>query len=91
VVGVLVTLPFVPHRRVCLPVLCRLWQPQQHTKSKKPKAARQPKQAIATQGKCALARQLVEQIAGRYPDRQVHLVGDVPPTSAGPGAARPSG
>jgi len=75
VVGVLVTLPFVPHRRVCLPVLCRLWQPQQRSKSNKPKAS-QPKQATATQGKCTLARQLVEQIVGRYPDRQVHLVGD---------------
>jgi hypothetical protein len=30
VVGVLVGLPFVPHRPVCLPVLARLWQPK-HT------------------------------------------------------------
>ena len=28
VVGVLVALPFVARRRVCLPVLCRLWQPR---------------------------------------------------------------
>jgi hypothetical protein len=27
VVGVLVRLPFVPYRMVCLPVLARLWQP----------------------------------------------------------------
>ncbi|HEY5986043.1 MAG TPA: transposase [Streptosporangiaceae bacterium] len=27
VVGVLVDLPFVPHRAVCLPILARLWQP----------------------------------------------------------------
>jgi hypothetical protein len=27
VVGVLVALPLVPHRRVCLPVGARLWQP----------------------------------------------------------------
>jgi len=27
VVGVLVWLPFVPHRSVCLPILARLWQP----------------------------------------------------------------
>ena len=30
VVGVLVDLPFVPHRAVCLPILARLWQPR-HT------------------------------------------------------------
>jgi hypothetical protein len=34
VVGVLVGLPFVAHRRVCLPVLCRLWQPHQPGRSK---------------------------------------------------------
>jgi hypothetical protein len=27
VVGVLVWLPFLPHRSVCLPILARLWQP----------------------------------------------------------------
>ncbi len=27
VVGVLVWLPFIPHRSVCLPILARLWQP----------------------------------------------------------------
>lgn len=30
VVGVLVDLPFIPHRPVCLPILARLWQPR-HT------------------------------------------------------------
>jgi hypothetical protein len=29
VVGVLVRLPLLPHRQVCLPVLARLWQPRQ--------------------------------------------------------------
>jgi DDE superfamily endonuclease len=28
VVGVLVALPCIPHRRVCLPVMCRLWRPR---------------------------------------------------------------
>ena len=28
VLGVLVDLPFVPHRSVCLPILARLWQPR---------------------------------------------------------------
>jgi len=34
VVGILVRLPFVPHRQVCLPVLARLWHPREadHTK-----------------------------------------------------------
>jgi SRSO17 transposase len=34
VVGILVKLPFVPHRQVCLPVLARLWHPRDadHTK-----------------------------------------------------------
>jgi hypothetical protein len=27
VLGVLVDLPFVPHRSVCLPILARLWRP----------------------------------------------------------------
>jgi hypothetical protein len=34
VVGVLVRLPFVPHRMVCLPVLARLWQPRRPGHSK---------------------------------------------------------
>ena len=59
VVGVLVVLPFVAHRQVCLPVLARLWQPRQPGR-----------------GKLDLAGELVSLIAGRYPDRRVHLVGD---------------
>jgi hypothetical protein len=34
VVGVLVDLPFVAHRQVCLPVLARLWQPRQPGRGK---------------------------------------------------------
>jgi hypothetical protein len=34
VVGVLVDLPFVPDRKVCLPVLARLWRPRQPGRSK---------------------------------------------------------
>jgi hypothetical protein len=34
VVGVLVALPFVAHRQVCLPVVCRLWQPRQPGRAK---------------------------------------------------------
>ncbi len=34
VVGVLVELPFVPQRAVCLPVVCRLWRPRQPDRTK---------------------------------------------------------
>jgi hypothetical protein len=59
VVGVLVDLPFVAHRQICLPVLCRLWQPRHPGRSK-----------------LDLACALVSLIAGRYPNRQIHLVAD---------------
>ncbi len=59
VVGVLVRLPFMAHRQVCLPVGARLWQPHQLGRSK-----------------LDLACELVGLLASRYPDRQVHLVGD---------------
>jgi DDE superfamily endonuclease len=58
VAGILVDLPFVPHRAVCLPVLAHLWRPK--TSASKP----------------ALARKLVELLAGRFPTRRLHLVGD---------------
>jgi hypothetical protein len=59
VVGVLVRLPFLPHRQVCLPVLARLWPPHQPGR-----------------GRLDLACELVGRLASRYPDRQIHLVGD---------------
>lgn len=59
VVGVLVALPFIPHRRVCLPVGARLWRPHH------PEATKQH-----------LARTLLEQLAGHYPQRVVHAIGD---------------
>jgi hypothetical protein len=34
VAGLLVTLPFLPHRQVCLPVLARLWHPTDTTHTK---------------------------------------------------------
>jgi hypothetical protein len=58
VVGVLVELPFVAHRQVCLPVAARLWQP-------------------GGPSKLDLAGVLVGLLAARYPDRQLHLTGDV--------------
>jgi hypothetical protein len=34
VAGVLVSLPFLPQRRMCLPVLARLWRPQHPDRTK---------------------------------------------------------
>jgi DDE superfamily endonuclease len=76
VVGVLVHLPFVPHRMVCLPVLARLWQPTITRKGRKARRARHARATADRPAKLTLARQLVEQICARYPSRQVHLVGD---------------
>jgi hypothetical protein len=58
VVGILVDLPCLAHRSVCLPVLARLWRPK--TPASKP----------------ALARELVQLLTGRFPNRRLHLVGD---------------
>lgn len=76
VVGVLVRLPFVPHRMVCLPVLARLWQPATVTRGRTAKRARHTRATPDRPAKLTLARQLVEQVCARYPDRLVHLVGD---------------
>src|SRR4030095_10419952 len=59
VLGIVVRVPFVAHRPLCLPVLARLWQPGN--------PARTPS---------ALARELLEVLAGRFGDRQLQLVGD---------------
>lgn len=76
VVGVLVRLPFVPHRMGCLPVLARLWRPAMTRKGRKAKRARHTRATPDRPAKLTLARQLVEQACARYPDRLVHLVGD---------------
>src|SRR5829696_9206132 len=59
VLGVLVGVPFVAHRPLCLPVLARLWRPgaTDHTPS-------------------VLARELLDLLTERFPERAVHLVGD---------------
>jgi hypothetical protein len=45
VVGILVDLPFMPHRAVCLPVLARLWRPK--TPASKPVLARELVEVLA--------------------------------------------
>ncbi len=68
VVGVLVGLPFMS-RAVCLPVLFRLWQPRRkHIAKGKPDPQRPAKPE--------LAREMLDLIAARFPDRTLHVVGD---------------
>lgn len=68
VVGINVRLPFLA-RTVCLPVLFRLWQPRRkHISTGKPDPERPAKPE--------LAREMVDLIAARYPQRVVHVVGD---------------
>jgi hypothetical protein len=63
VVGLVVCLPFRPERPVCLPILFRVWRPRREEHPARP-------------SKPELARELVTLIAGRYPQRTVHVVAD---------------
>jgi SRSO17 transposase len=69
VVGICVQLPFL-ERTVCLPVLFRLWQPR------RPQYAKRDKPDPERPGKPRLARELIELLAARLPDRQIDVVGD---------------
>lgn len=68
VVGILVCLPFM-ERKLCLPVLFRLWRPK---RKQIPKGRPDPERP----GKPELARTLLELIAARFPERMIHLTGD---------------
>lgn len=63
VVGLLVKLPFMNSRTVCLPVLFRVWRPRDE---EHPERLSKPE----------LARQLVNLVIQRYAERQIELVGD---------------
>jgi SRSO17 transposase len=90
VVGIVVSVPLLPHRKVCLPVLARLWQPQP-----KPATATTPRgrragrrrgastTSTVRHGKTLVARELVEQLCARYPDRVVHIVADAAYATSG--------
>jgi len=69
VVGICIKLPFLA-RTVCLPVLFRLWQPRrpQYAKADKPDPERP--------GKPVLAREVIDLLAVRLPDRRIDAVGD---------------
>lgn len=61
VAGIVVSLPFMD-RAVCLPVLFRLHIPKKH-----------PDRTAAKTGQ---ARELADLLAGAFPDRKIHVVGD---------------
>jgi len=68
VVGIVVRLGFLD-RAVCLPVLFRLWQPKRaHIAKDKPDPERPAKPA--------LAREMIDLLAGRLAGRTIHTVGD---------------
>jgi hypothetical protein len=68
VAGIIVRLPFL-ERRVCLPVLFRLWQPKRKQFGKKQSDPERP-------GKTLLAREMVDLLAGRLADRKLRVLGD---------------
>lgn len=68
VAGIVVRLPFLI-RPICLPVLFRLWRPKRKQFSKDRRDPQRP-------GKPELAREMVDLLAGRLGDRELHLVGD---------------
>jgi len=68
----IVRLPFM-RRAVGLPVLSRLWQPDPDAKQAKA-AKRKPNPDYPT--KPALARQMLDLVIARFPDRAIELVGD---------------
>jgi len=69
VVGICVRLPFV-ERTVCLPVLFRLWRPRRRefAKADRPDPERPAKPVMA--------REMIDLLGARLPDRRIDLVGD---------------
>jgi len=68
VIGIVVRLAFL-ERSVCLPVMFRLWQPKRKQFAKGKSDPERP-------GKVQLAREMIELLATRLPDRQINVVGD---------------
>jgi len=69
VVGICVELPFL-ERTVCLPVLFRLWRPR------RPEFAKADRPDPERPAKPVLAREIIDLLAARIPDREIHVVGD---------------
>ena len=68
VAGIVLRLPFLD-RPVCLPVLFRLWRPKRKQFGKKQSDPERP-------GKPALARQMIDLLSERLPDRALRVLGD---------------
>ena len=54
---------------MCLPVMFRCWQPKRKQFAKGKRDPERP-------GKPELAREMIDLLAARLPDRQIHVVGD---------------
>jgi len=68
VIGIVVELPFL-ERSVCLPIMFRCWQPKRKQFGKGKRDPERP-------GKVQLAREMIELLAARLPERQIDVVGD---------------
>lgn len=68
VAGIVLRLPFLD-RPVCLPVLFRLWRPKRKQFGKKQSDPERP-------GKPQLARQMIDLLSERMPDRALRVLGD---------------
>ena len=75
IVTVIVRLPFM-RRAVSLPVLSRLWRPDPDAKADRENGVRRRKPNPAYPSKPVLARELLDLIAARFPDREIWLAGD---------------
>ena len=68
VIGIVVKLPFL-QRSVCLPIMFRCWQPKRKQFGKGKRDPERP-------GKVELAREMIDLLAARLPERQIDVVGD---------------
>ncbi|MGH2797423.1 MAG: IS701 family transposase, partial [Thermoleophilaceae bacterium] len=69
VLGLVVRIPALGERAWCLPILFRLWRPTPKPTRRDPAPARRPSQQD-------LAAILVAEVAERYPERRIDVVGD---------------
>ena len=67
-IGIVVKLAFL-ERSVCLPIMFRCWQPKRKQFGKGKRDPERP-------GKVELAREMIDLLAARLPDRQIDVVGD---------------
>lgn len=75
IMTVIVRLPFIG-RAVSLAVLSRLWRPDPEAKKARQSGTRKRAHNPHYPSKPGLAREMLDLIAARFPDRQIKLVGD---------------